>query len=319
MVRTSFFVVAIAAASLGAQSQRPMTFLDAQNMKQVSGLAISPDSRSMLYALSTPDWAQARRQSDIYLVSMDGGAAHTRQLTFTKDKNETSPHWSRDGSFIAFLSDRDTPSGGRRRCGRAWRRAGRCRRSCTQSAVRHATRRRRSQARHRRAGRRRELLVQQGREVDRLFLRPSRRGADLCARDRRPVDVGHAEGRTMDAPCHRSRRVAMVARRHAAVLRHTRQHRSPTNACARKSSLPSSRAIPPRLSRACGRSTSRRGRSGVSPTIAPTASATSRCRPTASGSAFTACRRTDMSAAYSNRTTTPKCTCSISRPETSSD
>jgi dipeptidyl aminopeptidase/acylaminoacyl peptidase len=111
MVRTSLIVVATVAAAVGAQSQRPMTFLDAQNMKQVSGLAISPDSRSMLYALSTPDWAQARRQSDIYLVSMDGGAAHTRQLTFTKDKNETSPRWSRDGSFIAFLSDRDAPTG----------------------------------------------------------------------------------------------------------------------------------------------------------------------------------------------------------------
>src|SRR5262249_43006395 len=31
----------------------------------------------------------------------------TRQLTFTKDKNETSPRWSKDGSFVAFLSDRD--------------------------------------------------------------------------------------------------------------------------------------------------------------------------------------------------------------------
>ena len=29
------------------------------------------------------------------------------QLTFTKDKNETSPRWSHDGRFVAFLSDRD--------------------------------------------------------------------------------------------------------------------------------------------------------------------------------------------------------------------
>src|SRR5437879_13625666 len=84
-----------------------MTFLDAQNMRQVSAQDISPDGRSLLYAVSTADWNQARRQSDVYLVSTDRGLPSTRQLTFTKDKNETSPRWSRDGSFIAFLSDRD--------------------------------------------------------------------------------------------------------------------------------------------------------------------------------------------------------------------
>jgi dipeptidyl aminopeptidase/acylaminoacyl peptidase len=90
-----------------ASAQRPMTFLDAQNMRQVAGQDISPDGKSMLYSLSTPDWQSARRQSDIYLVSFDGGLQTTRQLTFTKDKNETSPTWSRDGRFVAFLSDRD--------------------------------------------------------------------------------------------------------------------------------------------------------------------------------------------------------------------
>jgi dipeptidyl aminopeptidase/acylaminoacyl peptidase len=84
-----------------------MTFLDAQNMRQVAGQDVSPDGKSMLYALSTPDWSAARRQSDVYLVSLDGGLQTTRQLTFTKDKNETSPKWSRDGHFIGFLSDRD--------------------------------------------------------------------------------------------------------------------------------------------------------------------------------------------------------------------
>lgn len=106
-------LLAASVSSLGAQ-QRAMTFLDAQNMRQVSGQDISPDGHQMLYVLSTPDWANARRQSDIYLVSTDRGLPSTRQLTFTKDKNETSAKWSRDGSFIAFLSDRDaaaTPAG----------------------------------------------------------------------------------------------------------------------------------------------------------------------------------------------------------------
>jgi len=100
----------VIATALGAQTQRPMTFLDAQNMRQASGQDISPNGRMMLYTLSTPDWNQARRQSDIYLVSVDQGLSSTRQITFTKDKNETSPRWSHDGTFIAFLSDRDAPA-----------------------------------------------------------------------------------------------------------------------------------------------------------------------------------------------------------------
>src|SRR5579872_3558964 len=109
----AFSSLSLIAGSLGAQQGlRPMTFLDVQNMRQTSGQEISPDGRLMVYAVGTPDWNQERRQSDLYVVSLDGGLATTRQLTFTNDKNETSPRWSRDGSFIAFLSDRDAATAG---------------------------------------------------------------------------------------------------------------------------------------------------------------------------------------------------------------
>jgi len=104
-------LLALSATLAVAQTPRPMTFLDAQNMRQTSGFDLSPDGKSMLYALSVPDWNQARRQTDLYMVATDHGVPSTRQLTFTRDKNETSPKWSRDGSFIAFLSDRDAPTG----------------------------------------------------------------------------------------------------------------------------------------------------------------------------------------------------------------
>ena len=107
MIRHSLVAALVVALPLAAQTPRPLTFLDAQNMRQASGPELSPDGKTMLYTISTPDWAQARRQSDIYLVSLDKGLPSTRQLTFTKDKNETNPHWSNDGAFVAFLSDRD--------------------------------------------------------------------------------------------------------------------------------------------------------------------------------------------------------------------
>ena len=87
--------------------QRPMTFLDLQQLRSVGDAAVSPDGRRVLYTLSVPDWKEARRSSDIYLVSVDAGVPSTRQMTFTRDKNETNPAWSRDGSFFVFSSNRD--------------------------------------------------------------------------------------------------------------------------------------------------------------------------------------------------------------------
>jgi dipeptidyl aminopeptidase/acylaminoacyl peptidase len=95
------------ALPLAAQTKRPMTFLDVQNMRRVDAPDVSTDGRWMLYTLSVPDWKEARRQSDIFLVSTERGVSSTRQLTFTKDKTETNPRWSHDGSFFVFASDRD--------------------------------------------------------------------------------------------------------------------------------------------------------------------------------------------------------------------
>jgi dipeptidyl aminopeptidase/acylaminoacyl peptidase len=102
-------VIACAAAA-PAQNKRPLTFLDMQHMRQAGAPTVSPDRNWLLYTLSTPDWKEAKRQTDIYVVSMTQGVPSTRQLTFTKDKNETSPRWARDGSFFVFLSNRDAPA-----------------------------------------------------------------------------------------------------------------------------------------------------------------------------------------------------------------
>jgi len=99
--------LATAQAPAAAVAGRPMTWLDVQNMRQVGSPAPSPDGKWLLYTLSTPDWKEARRQNDVYVVSTTQGTASARRLTFTNDKNETAPGWSRDGKFFVFLSDRD--------------------------------------------------------------------------------------------------------------------------------------------------------------------------------------------------------------------
>ena len=49
---------------------RPMTFLDMQLMRNVGAPTPSPDGRWMLYTVSITDWQEARRQTDVFLVSM---------------------------------------------------------------------------------------------------------------------------------------------------------------------------------------------------------------------------------------------------------
>ncbi|WP_419936284.1 TolB family protein [Candidatus Palauibacter sp.] len=93
-------------APLAAQ-ERPLTFMDVQEMKRAGSWTPSPNGAWMLYTVTTPDWEEAESQTDIHLVALDEGVSSSRQLTYTEDKNETSPTWGPDGSFFLFSSNRD--------------------------------------------------------------------------------------------------------------------------------------------------------------------------------------------------------------------
>jgi dipeptidyl aminopeptidase/acylaminoacyl peptidase len=103
---SSVFVLAASASSLAGQN-RPMTFLDVQEIRGGGSWAPSPDQAWMLYTITTPDWIEDESQSDIYVVSLADGVSSTRQLTYTSDKNETNPTWAPDASYFVFSSNRD--------------------------------------------------------------------------------------------------------------------------------------------------------------------------------------------------------------------
>src|SRR5215469_18627290 len=111
VLATTCILTAMSSSVLG-QQKRPMTFMDVMGMRQVGSPALSPDGRYLLYTLSVPDWQAGKHYTDIYLVSVAEGLRSTKQMTSTKDKDETSPQWSRDGKFFAFLSNRDAPAAG---------------------------------------------------------------------------------------------------------------------------------------------------------------------------------------------------------------
>ncbi|MDT8340637.1 MAG: S9 family peptidase [Longimicrobiales bacterium] len=90
-----------------AAQERPMTFLDMQYMANAGSWTPSPDGAWMLYTVSTPDWMEDERQTDLHVVRLAEGVPSSRRLTFTEDANETQPRWAPDGSFFVFASNRD--------------------------------------------------------------------------------------------------------------------------------------------------------------------------------------------------------------------
>lgn len=99
-----------AGESPASGAKRPMTFLDMQEFRRAGSFAPSPDGEWLLYTVSFPDWNAARRQMDLFLVSLREGLPSTKRMTFTTTKDEGAPVWSPRGDFFLFASNREAPS-----------------------------------------------------------------------------------------------------------------------------------------------------------------------------------------------------------------
>jgi dipeptidyl aminopeptidase/acylaminoacyl peptidase len=93
------------------ETARPFTPEDILDFRLVADLQISPDGRSVVYAVKTIDRARDRYDSRLWLVE-DGG--ESRQLTYGPG-NDSNPRWSHDGTRIAFVSTRVRTCSRRRR------------------------------------------------------------------------------------------------------------------------------------------------------------------------------------------------------------
>jgi dipeptidyl aminopeptidase/acylaminoacyl peptidase len=73
---------------------------------------ISPNGAHVAYVVSTPDWEENEHVSQIWLVEVTKAEAAPRQLTYATPlgngtRSSTSPRWSPDGQWLAFLSKRE--------------------------------------------------------------------------------------------------------------------------------------------------------------------------------------------------------------------
>ena len=87
-----------------AADPRPLTVDDLFALKSVSGPILSPDGAQVAYTVQSMDLKKDTSDADIYLIPFAGGEAV--RLT-TSPKAETSPRFSPDGKWIAFLSSRE--------------------------------------------------------------------------------------------------------------------------------------------------------------------------------------------------------------------
>jgi dipeptidyl aminopeptidase/acylaminoacyl peptidase len=81
-----------------------MNFMDILTLNEVDEKDISFNKQFIIYEISSLDWKDNKRYKDLYLNSTLGGPPN--QMTYTANKNESSPKWHPDSSLFAFLSDR---------------------------------------------------------------------------------------------------------------------------------------------------------------------------------------------------------------------
>ncbi len=104
-----------------AQERRPMTVDDVLELRTVSDPQISPDGRWIAYVVTELDRERDVSDSDIWMVPSEGG---TPYRATRGPKRDSAPSWSPDGSWLAFLSDREGKTqvyGISPRGGEAWR------------------------------------------------------------------------------------------------------------------------------------------------------------------------------------------------------
>lgn len=98
----SLLIVSTATAPLAAQERR-WTVEDIMGLESVGSVAMSPDGRWTVYAVTRRDTADNESVSDLWLAEAQGG----QPLQLTRDGSAGSPAWAPDGTWIAFLSERD--------------------------------------------------------------------------------------------------------------------------------------------------------------------------------------------------------------------
>ena len=102
-------LVSTIARAYQVEGKRGITPEDYFAFESISDPHISPDGKLVAYVVTTVDQKQNRRNSSIWMASIDGSRAPWRFTTSPQSSN--SPRWSPDGQSLAFISSRPGADG----------------------------------------------------------------------------------------------------------------------------------------------------------------------------------------------------------------
>jgi dipeptidyl aminopeptidase/acylaminoacyl peptidase len=83
-----------------AQAKRPMTMVDLLEIPSLSDAQLSPDGQELLFVLAQVDWEANGNARHIWRGNVDGSPP----VQLTHGSGESSPRWSPDGKWIAYLA-----------------------------------------------------------------------------------------------------------------------------------------------------------------------------------------------------------------------
>src|SRR5438105_1518035 len=90
-------------------AKRPLRVTDLYHLRNVNDPQISPDGAWVAYTVTSIDSSTDKSDTDVWMTSWDG--LLTIRLTWSA-VSESSPRWSPDGRYLAFVSGRQEGKGG---------------------------------------------------------------------------------------------------------------------------------------------------------------------------------------------------------------
>src|SRR5215471_20771895 len=99
-----FFCLLMVTSLYGQVAKRSLKLDDLAKIKAVGDPQVSPDGKWVAYTVGTIDSDKDKRDTDLWMVNWEG--TEQIRLTSTPDTSESSPRWSPDNKYLAFLTAR---------------------------------------------------------------------------------------------------------------------------------------------------------------------------------------------------------------------
>ncbi|MGC1789113.1 MAG: hypothetical protein WA718_20460, partial [Terriglobales bacterium] len=103
-------LIFVISASVAAHTQTALPKLTLDeffNSVSFTALSVSPDGNSTVIGTERPDWDQQIFRKELWLYrTAPAGPAPGSLIQLTQSGHDSAPHWSPDGRWIAFLSER---------------------------------------------------------------------------------------------------------------------------------------------------------------------------------------------------------------------